>query len=372
MNSQTKKTFWLITLADKANAFHSGIVNKAYAQKEALSRLGFETELFFLEGNNIIDKEEKVLKKIKAPSLRSSFFYFLKSHILNVKILPDVLYIRYPFTTLSFLRFLSNVRKNYKTCKVVIEFPTYPYKKEFRGWKKINYYYEQFFFTLAKKYIDLAVVIGNRQEISDVKTIFLTNGISVPEDLPVNIPDKNVFQMLALGNWNDWHGIDRVLNGLENYYKNKPQKKVIIHVFGEGKGLHKIKTLVKTKLLEEYVRFYGKKEEIEIDRICSFCNIGIGVLGIHRKGLNLQSPLKHRYYISRGIPLFFSTPDVDLSENLPFVHMCDENDSPVSILEIIEFTERIQVNSDEIWQYAREYLSWESRFKEIMKALQNG
>lgn len=369
MEDQSKKTIWLITLADKTNSLHAGIVSKAYAQKEALVNLGYATEMFLLQGNEIIDQRGKVLNKIYPVAIRFGFFSFLKTKMKNEKKAPDILYIRYPFTTLSFLSFLRNVRRNYKTCKTVVEFPTYPYKNEFQGWSKIKYYYDQFLFDFAKKNIDLAAVIGNKMHISGVKTTFLSNSIKIPEFSPKNNPDKNVFGMLAIGNWNDWHGLDRVIIGLENYYQNHPYKKVKLHVIGEGNGLQNIKSLVRSKKLEEHVLFYGKKEEKEIDKICSFCHIGVGVLGIHRKGLNHQSPLKHRYYISRGLPLFYSTKDDDLSENLPFVFMCEENDDPVAISEIIEFTKKCPVSSIEIWDFANDHLRWEGKFIDIFHTL---
>ena len=79
MEDQSKKTIWLITLADKTNSLHAGIVSKAYAQKEALVNLGYATEMFLLQGNEIIDQRGKVLNKIYPVAIRFGFFSFLKT-----------------------------------------------------------------------------------------------------------------------------------------------------------------------------------------------------------------------------------------------------------------------------------------------------
>ncbi|MCP4482311.1 MAG: hypothetical protein GY817_05970 [bacterium] len=90
------------------------------------------------------------------------------------KICPNYLYICSPFSDLFFINFLKRVK-----VKIVLEFPTYPYYREVKGFKtQILFFFDKFFRMKIYKYVDVAVSYTNFEEIFKIKIISINNGVS--------------------------------------------------------------------------------------------------------------------------------------------------------------------------------------------------
>jgi hypothetical protein len=205
-------------------------------------------------------------------------------------------------------------------------------------------------------------IVGVTKEIAEYEVkrarknipyLVLTNGINV-DDYPLkkysSYNGKELNMLLVSSVINKWIGIDRILKGLYNY---KGATDIKLHIVGEVK--EDILKIIDYLGLKEKVVMYGLKFGKELDKIYDNCHIAIGSLGIHRIGLKYASTLKVREYTSRGIPFIISYIDEDLDDNFPFYLKVPDNDDPIDMNLVLEFTENIYKSYVDFSQIMRKY-----------------
>lgn len=232
------------------------------------------------------------------------------------------------------------------------------------------------FFSRLLNQLDCIVSISNKNKVNqDNKLISIENGvyledIKVKKDIKENL---NRLYLLSIANNQYWHGYDRIIKGLYEYYKNNPEKEVYYHCVGEGSELTNLKELTKELNLEKYVIFHGTKPGEELDEVVDISDIAFGSLGNHRKGLYADSSLKNREYCARGIPFVIASEDEDFPEFFPFVYRIPKDDSPVDINEAIEWYEKLLKEhsncSLEMRKYAEDNLSWDAKMKPVIEKI---
>jgi hypothetical protein len=167
-----------------------------------------------------------------------------------------------------------------------------------------------------------------------------------------------------------WHGYDRVIEGLHNYYYNGKHntKKVFFHIAGDSSNTEstRYKELVKKYNLSNYVIFYGRKSGKELDVLFNKADIAVGSLGCHRILMRNVRPLKNREYCARGLPFFYSETDDDF-EDKDFILKVPANDDPVNIDVIVNFVISNKFNAVKIRNYALQNLTWEIQFEKVLK-----
>jgi hypothetical protein len=182
----------------------------------------------------------------------------------------------------------------------------------------------------------------------------------------------NDIHLIGVASMAHWHGYDRVIEGLHNYYSNgEPgKKKVFFHIAGDNSNTESIryKELVKKYNLSNYVIFYGRKTGKELDIIYNRADIAVGSLGCHRISIKNLKTLKNREYCARGLPFFYSETDVDF-EHKDFIFKVPANDSPIQIEEIINFVTNNKFDEVKIRKYACENLTWEKQFEKVLNDL---
>ena len=313
--------------------------------------------------------EESRIRKIKGFLRYNSFLEYLNEIIHLYKI--DVLYLRNSYPT----RKLMNILDNKKLVKI-LEYPTYPYEEEY---KKIQPKLEHILFWNNKpkkieELVDLVVGISAEKNLNvDEKFILINNGIQL-EGLNIKKQNKkNYLNLLSIANVAFWHGYDRIIKGLHEYYKINPEKEVFYHCVGEGPELTNLKKLTKELNLEKYVIFHGTKTGEDLDKVVDECDIAFGSLGNHRKGLYADSALKNREYCARGIPFVIASDDQDFPETFPFVYRIPKDDSPVDINQVIKWYENLIKEhpnySIEMRKYAEENLSWDAKMKPVIEKI---
>jgi len=215
-----------------------------------------------------------------------------------------------------------------------------------------------------------------KQVTTPKKFIKITNGINVQNITTIkrNNHFKNELNMIGLGYIQYWHGYDRVIEGISNYYcTDNVKKRVYFHIVGMGKEIPNLKSLVKKYKMEKYVLFHGCKEDNDLNNIFDLCHVAIGSLGIHRYGSDVASPLKNREYCARGIPFVMSFNDLDFPEDFPYIMKVPADDSAVNIEEIINFyiniKDRYPNYIEGIRNYAEKNLSWETKLKPVVDVI---
>lgn len=363
----------------------SGYKHKIHSQCNAINNLGFETYLFIINNSQvylyrimkdseklIFAKERKTKRLFEKRNIIDELFlfnYFIKElNSVIDEINPDIVYIRriLPITPLL----ISEIKRiKDKKIKVYYEYPTFPWEKELLAEKKYLFYIlDKIHFRRLEKIIDKIVIVGTNNNKLDDKYISISNAIKV-DDIPV-IQENNiynsVFNMTGVANVNIFHGYDRVIKGLANYYSNNPKYIVKFHIVGGVNKSLKLEELVKQLNLQKHVIFHGYKNGKELEDIFNNTNIGIGCLGVHRKDISYLNSLKNREYTARGIPFVFSENDEAIEKHNPrFIYKPSFDDSPIDINKVLEFYEKLYITPIEIRNFAEQYLKWEFELSKV-------
>lgn len=315
--------------------------------------------------------EQSKIRKIKGFIRYRSFLAFLYEIINSYEI--NILYSR----NLQSTNKLINLSKRKKLIKIV-EIPTYPFENEIKkATNKIEY--NLLWKNRDKKikdFADIIVAISSDNTLHvDKKFVLISNGIRL-EDIKIKNQNQNKkasIHLLSIANLRFWHGYDRIIKGLYEYYKKNPKKAVYYHCVGEGPVLENLKNLVKELKLEKYVIFHGTKVGEELDEIVDNSHVAFGSLGNHRKGLYSDSALKNREYCARGIPFVIASNDQDFPESFQYVFRIPADDSPVDIDKVINWYEDLSKEhpdySLEMRKYAEENLSWDVKLKPVIEKI---
>ena len=362
------KKILLIYRVDKSDASNIGVIKKQIGQRNGLVELGYSVDTIIHDQQHIYLNEQKIFSfKNKVGNLEKwNYFKFLLSYSLSSY---DVYLIRYPLATPAFIKFLLEIRKN-KSAKLIIDMPTFPFIKEWKGIKRIFVQMiEGYYGKRLSKYVDYMLHSGDEKIIYGIPTIKCSNGIDVKSiKLRKPVSDENC-HLLAIGKWQFWHGLDRMIQGLYEYQDYRRQK-VILHIVGDGPEINGLKEQALRLGLKDVIIFYGVLRDQKLESLFDLASLGIGTLGLHRKGVRLDSSLKHREYISRGLPFVTASEDTDLN-NEHFVLGVPSDESPINVRSILEFLISQQVNDNHhlLRSYAEEHLSWRVKMRSIMQYL---
>jgi len=326
----------------------NGIANKINAELLALNQWFNMTLISQVLDDSICGKIYRRL-----PFTRSSNNWICDERFREC----DLLYIRKGEFDLNFLRFLKKFKVMNPHSKVLVEIPTYPYDREYL-WKDIPFLVKDIFVrNKLSKYIDRYVTYSKDIGIFKVKTINIVNGIEIKES------DKVIWReyckdlhMIGVANLMWWHGYDRMIRGIKNYYEGAPRRKVYFHIVGDGDEKARLKKYVKRYKLSEYIIFHGPLFEDKLEDIYRKCNMAVASLGGHRKNLFLSSELKSREYLLKALPIIHSAA-IDLFEQdeFPYHYKVEEDDSPINIEKILECYDlfyRSDKMANEIFDYA--------------------
>lgn len=359
-------------------AAYSGITKKIAAQVVAFEKCGMQMELCFHDYDNdqnsiikVNDKHIANFGKGFASKLSKRFSY---SAIYNYITANDInfIYLRSYNNANPFLvDFTAKLKKDKRIC--VQEIPTYPYDDEFKEAQKsdqLKLYLDKLYRNaLASKlayiitYTDLPTIFGQ-------KTICISNGVDF-DMIPIKKMYRDTFDsvvhLLIVAELHYWHGVDRAIAGMANYYKTMPQTKAILHIVGKPytpAGL-KLQEQVKSLKLEEFVLFHGPLWGEALDEVFELADIGIGSLGRHRSNIDKIKTLKNREYAARGIPFVYSETDEDF-DKMPYVLKVPADESDLNIPEVLDFLQHLQMSPSQIRDSITATLSWEVQMKKII------
>lgn len=363
----------------------SGISKKILAQVSAIRYNGIKVALSYLKvkdnykftgryiDEEILDKYSNIsiISKLQRRSKYNNLFRYVKSN--NIKLV----YIRYThFANPFFISFLKKLKNNGTI--ILLEMPTYPYDQEYQNAgfaSKVALLVEKLYRKKIKKYVTRIITVSHHNTIFKTPTIQINNGIDVDTiNVKKNRKTDNEFHLIGVATISLWHGYDRVIEGLHNYYRDQEpgRKKVFFHIVGDSSGSEAVRyiEMVKKYELGNYVIFYGKKSGKELDILFDNMDIAVGSIGCHRIGLKYIKSLKNREYCARGIPFFYSETDEDF-EDKPFTFKVSANDNPVSIEDIINFIRNNRFDPAKIRNYAIENLTWKKHFAELLHEILN-
>lgn len=383
-----KKLFYLSYINED---IRPGYKQKIYGQIKAFSEFDKIEEVYLgiignscyriykvINRNIFLEKEVKVKRYFgNEKNYFDDLFLFYK-YIKEVKKFfiekeINIFYIRriFPITPIL-LRFLKEL-KNHKV-KIFYEYPTFPWEEELKkGNSKVIYYSEKLQYRKLIEKVDIFCLMGNNlpQKIKNKKVLKLQNGIDLEfiEKIKSKEIKKNEIQFIGVAALAFWHGYDRLILGIKNYYeKNENTRIVKFDIIGNGdsKIVQNLKELVKKYELERYIKFYGYKEGEELNKCYNKANIGVGSLANFRKKLNSGGGLKNREYCAKGIPFIISGEDSSF-KGCSFVKNVFFSEGAININEILEWYDNLTVSSKEIRYYADKNLNWKKELEKVVE-----
>ena len=267
---------------------------------------------------------------------------------------------------------------NKRGIKCITEIPTYPYDSEFKGYPlkyKIPLYIDKLFRKALAKKMEAIVTFSNEETIFGKRTICISNGIDL-DSIPIHNPKKQKdIHLIAVAEIHYWHGFDRLVAGMGEYYKLNPDaRKVFFHVVGweddrgtTSNGYLTVEQTAKKYNIGQYVVNHGKLFGDKLDEVFNQCVFAIGSLGRHRSGITNIKTLKNREYAARGIPFIYSETDNDF-EDKPYIIKAPADESPINIRQIIDFIDTHDVNPTEI-RNTVEHLSWRFQMEKVVREI---
>lgn len=368
----------------------SGISKKIHAQVKGLRENGYDVRLcyygFAENGHRCRYVDGFILKdygKGKWAGFRQRTDYkCVYDYCIREKI--EVVYARCFMNAnpwlISFFRKLKKVGIH-----AVTEIPTYPYDGEFvgsKGKQRVVHLVDKLFRKKLYSYMDALVTFSEAQEIFGQRTINISNGVDF-DSIPVHNyhPTKDgTVHLIGVAEVHYWHGYDRLIAGLGEYYNNVNSEKqkgrdVFFHIVGgiwsgDMKGTvfaPGIQTLIDKYGLQNKVILHGQMYGKPLDDLFDQCVFAIGSLGRHRNGITFIKTLKNREYATRGIPFIYSEHDKDFDQQ-SYVLKAPADESSINIQCILDFLDHQQMTAAEIRKTV-EKLSWKIQMKKVLDSI---
>ncbi len=367
-----KTLFYFRTHFD--DAANLGVVNKCRAM--ARSAPGGSDALYFTQKGICLNDTVIYPFLHQKRSARHFWLYYVLADRFLARYIPfeqyDTFYIRHLPAHPLFIYLLYVAQKRHPRLRIIVEFPTWPYDAELKGWKQRPVaWLDRWWRGKMSAYVDFYCHYGVETEVLGRKAVPMCNGIEVaktPVRSVVPVKEKGRLRLLAIGSWSAWHGLDRLIKGMAAYQSTQPDCRVELTIAGEGPALAAWKQQVAAEGIGGQVRFLPPVSGAALDALFQAADVAVGSLALHRIGLYAASPLKHREYGARGIPFLFSGHDGDFPAHLPFVFVCPPDESPVDVAALVDFFQRRiqpETTTADMRLYAENHLDWRPKMAKL-------
>lgn len=352
----------------------NGIVKKIFNQIQLFNNVGFEIDYY----NPYANRNQKIYKVERR--LPFAYLHPWDIHINELKKF-DFLYVRKAgFMDGDLILFFKKIKKINPKIKIVMEIPTYPYEKENRDIKYIPLMIKDKKWCIKlNEFVDRVITYSTDKQIFGIPTINISNAISYQEEkrkVILHSLYKNTIEMIACSVCSYWHGYDRALKGLVDYYKGSTPYKIVLHIVGEGQELSHYKEFVRRNNLSDKVIFHGFLKGEELDSVYNRCVIGLDSMGRHRSGVYYNSSLKGKEYVAKGLIVVSGVTcelDYDLSYKYYIRVPADDTDidfnSIINKFEDLIKKESLDVIQKNIMSYAQDHYDYSVAMNEVVEFL---
>lgn len=361
------------------HGFHpaNGISKKIHYQVNGLKACGVDTRLCYMDettGRKLRMVDNHVLRDygsgLKSKLLKRTEYSSIVAYARKERI--DFVYMRSDHNANPFT--IHMVRKLKEAgIKVVMEIPTYPYDQEYESLsRRKSLFIDQCFRKILARQLRGIVTFSDYPTIFGRPALQISNGVDFGQiPLKRKINDTNhELHLIGVAEIHYWHGFDRLVRGLANYYQAHPSYKVYFHIIGEffsEREKKEILPVIKRHGLEKYIILHGARHGKELDDLFERADMAIGSLARHRSGIIHIKTLKNREYAARGLSFIYSEIDSDF-ENKPYILKAKADESPIDIYPIIEFYKRQKLSPEQIRNSILP-LSWKSQMNKVLSYL---
>ena len=267
-----------------------------------------------------------------------------------------------------------------KGIRCVTEIPTYPYDKEFESFplkRRAELWVDRLWRRSLARQMEAIVTFSNATEIFGQRTIRISNGVSL-KHIPLHHPTTtgSTLHIIGVAEVHIWHGYDRMIAGIGEYYRRGNVKRdIVFHIVG-GVADSEMHTNAYAKgfaeLIQDYdiaqrIVFHGQLFGDELNRVFDACSFAVGSLGRHRSGISEIKTLKNREYATRGLPFIYSECDSDFDQ-MPYVVKAPANDKPIDVDTIIGFLSNYTLSPREVRQTVS-HLTWKVQMRNVVDSL---
>ena len=363
-----------------------GVEKKLGGRAKAVSLLGLDMDIFYFNFRRQL-QDNRVHFYRRVAGFPNNLLSVLHRYSCIPKHIDtdqyDLLVLRYSGGDFSFLsRFFRDNAGKIVTEHQAKELPeAYTYKTTFPQ-KMLTLLMERF---LGPRMIQrCAGLIANCDEVKEyeleragipISACTVTDGVSV-EDIPFSEHAGYTGKLLNLlcvaTSFDPWHGLDRVLAGLEDHSSRKPflQLKVV------GDVSHKYLDLSNRLYHNANVKvdFLGRLFGPKLEETFKNTHIAFGPLAMFRKGIREGSALKTREYVARGLPFVIGHRDPDFEGVDEFFFRIPPDNSPVNMDRVVEFAERTLNQSgisEAMRQFAEKRLDWTIKMQQMWDFLKS-
>ncbi len=352
----------------------SGIEKKIYYQIQTLKDYGYDMIFYnpYIKRNHSIEK-----------FLRRMPFHYLKKWDFDYTIVEklDFVYIRKMwFMDGDIILFLKKVKQLNPNIKICLEIPTYPYDKEGKKWDMIPLKIkDRKWRKYLKNFVDRIITYSNDDMIFGIQTIKISNAISFSDTQRTknNVPD-NVINMIACGNLYYWHGFDRAIEGLAEYYQSNYDKELNLYIVGDGAEYITYKQLIEKYHLQNHIFLIGSKYGKELDEIYDKCSVGLDSMGRHRSNVFFNSSLKGKEYCAKGLVIISGVEtELDYDKDYPYYYRVEADNTPVDFEKFLKFynrlirKEEIEEIQNKIILYAKEKFDFKVAMNPVQKFIES-
>lgn len=276
------------------------------------------------------------------------------------------------------IRLFSRLRR--AGIRAVTEIPTYPYDGEFVGFPllaRLGLYTDKMFRRRLSAQMDAMVTFSDTTEIFGQRTINISNGVDI-DSIPLHrpTPTPGEIHILGVAEVHYWHGFDRMIAGMGEYYnKVERPREIFFHIVG-GVAQSEMHDSVHApgfaELIERYglgdrVIFHGQLHGDALDAVFDRCSFAVGSLGRHRSGITDIKTLKNREYATRGLPFIYSERDNDFDDK-PYVMKAPADESPIDVRAVLDFIDNHTFTPQEIRDTVGS-MSWKNQMKIVVDSV---
>ena len=364
---------------------HSGISKKIHYQVKGLCENGHDVHLCYYDfderGHSCRFVDGKVIKdygKGKWAGLCQRMDYgCIYDYCVHNKI--ELVYARCFMNANPWLiHFFRKLKA--RDIHTVTEIPTYPYDGEFAGatgQQRIKLLVDQLFRKRLYRHMNAMITFSDAKEIFGQRTINISNGVDF-DSIPLHSsPTSHLspLHLIGVAEVHYWHGYDRLIAGLGEYYRQGGQREVFFHIVGGiwsgdmyGSAFAPgIQTLIDQYGINDKVVLHGQMFGPVLDELFDQCQFAIGSLGRHRNGITVIKTLKNREYATRGLPFIYSEQDSDF-DNQPYIIKVPADESPIDIQRILDYMDCFQMKPEEIRKTV-EHLTWKIQMQQVVDAV---
>ena len=393
-----KKKLLYVSNVDLEGGLIPGVVEKIKGQCAAFDRNNTETAVLYPgKGGEITiahtDGSKRSYKGARDTGLQQGFLNKLKQHLslawygsLNFDhcaedILAygyDAIYLRFYLPGKDLIHFLKKVRQKSPGTLILLEYPTLnvgPLMKTDKA-RWISYLINKPRIKRMNAAADFIITLTKDKVLFDKPAVFMPNGFefsAIKVLGPVQPPDPVVLIGVA-SDCAHYHGYDKIIKGLGEYYRNNPEQHVEFRIISSliGHNMAALRKLAEEEHVQDRVLFCGTRTKAELAGEYQQSHIGIGTLALHRIGLMDNYSLKHREYAAFGLPFIMSLGD-DAFEDSPFVFTVERDEAPVDIKRLLDFYQGI-VRKDHNYpekfrSSMQQKLSWDTQMQQVFSVI---